>query len=227
MELKGRLKILAELLTSAKTFADVGCDHGYLSKYMLEQGLCETLIFSDVAVGSLQKAETLLAPYVETGRAKGVLGNGFFGVPNTTEEVLIAGMGGEEIYAILSDKHYGFIPEKFVFQPMQNAEKVRAYLLENGGFITRDFTFEADGKLYDVICGRKKKDGETQEYTKTEIEFGKDNVRLLPKAFVRRLRKKIDDTKTYLAADDLKEESKKKILTQREKMQGVLRGENR
>ena len=110
-----RIDTLCSYLKRTTTFADVGCDHGYCSQYMLKNGLCEFAYLSDISKGSLQKAQTLLQSYIDEGKAKAVLGNGFFGVPKDTEEVLIAGMGGEEIVEILSHETYGFIPEKFVF----------------------------------------------------------------------------------------------------------------
>ena len=124
-----RIETLCSLLGKAKTFADVGCDHGYCSEYMLKNDLCEKAILSDISKGSLAKAEELLAEYIADGRAVSVLGDGFLGVPADTEEVLIAGMGGSEIVSILSDKKYGFIPKRFVFQPMHDAEKLRRYLI--------------------------------------------------------------------------------------------------
>ena len=117
-----RIDTLCALLDKVKTFADVGCDHGYFSEYMLENGLCEKAILSDVSKGSLAKAETLLAPYIRQGRAISVLGDGFYGVPSDVDEVLIAGMGGSEIVSILSNEKHGFMPKRFVFQPMHDAE---------------------------------------------------------------------------------------------------------
>lgn len=64
-------------------------------------------------------------------------------------------MGGHEIVDILSDEKYGFLPERFVFQPMHDAEMLRRYLIGAGAFLERDFTFK-DGKFYDVIAGRKR-----------------------------------------------------------------------
>ena len=58
-----RIRILCSHLTPAETFADVGCDHGYMSEYMLKNGLCEKLYFSDVSKGSLEKAKKLLRGY--------------------------------------------------------------------------------------------------------------------------------------------------------------------
>ena len=106
-----RIDTLCSLLTKADVFADVGCDHGYCSEYMLKNGYCQKAILSDISKGSLAKAEKLLAPYIRQGKAVSVLGDGFFGVPKDVDEVLIAGMGGSEIVSILSDGKHGFMPK--------------------------------------------------------------------------------------------------------------------
>ena len=69
-----RIDTLCGLLSKTDVFADVGCDHGYCTEYMLGHGFCERAIFSDVSKGSLAKAERLLAPYVRAGKAVSVLG---------------------------------------------------------------------------------------------------------------------------------------------------------
>ncbi|MBQ8323419.1 MAG: SAM-dependent methyltransferase [Clostridia bacterium] len=218
-----RIDTLCSFLKRAESFADVGCDHGYCSEFVLENGLCDKVIFSDVSKGSLQKAQTLLARYVKEGRAVGVLGDGFYGVPNDTEEVLIAGMGGSEIVSILSDKKYGFIPKYFVFQPMHDAEKLRRYLVENGARIERDFTFE-DGKFYDLIVGGKAS-GERQSYTDAEYEFGKENLSEMPDAFKKRTEKQIKNIDKYLLQPTLQEESRAELAKRQARLKGVLHGE--
>ena len=221
-----RIETLCSLLKPTTTFADVGCDHGYCSEYMLKNGLCEFAILSDISKGSLEKATTLLAEFVKNGKAKGVLGNGFFGVPKDTEEVLIAGMGGEEIVAILSHERYGFMPEKFVFQPMLNPDKLRAYILDNGGFIERDYTFFADGKFYDVIVGRKRREtDEKQAYNAWEIEFGRDNLIERGDAFLTRIARKLYDIDGFLGREGLQEKSKIELLERRARFERVLNNE--
>ncbi len=220
-----RIDTLCSLLERCKTFADVGCDHGYCSEYMLQNGLCEKAILSDISKGSLAKAEKLLAPYIRSGKAVSVLGDGFFGVPKDIEQVLIAGMGGSEMVLILSDKKYGFMPKRVVFQPMHDGEKLRRYILENGGYIERDFTFE-DGKFYDVICGRRLKENETpQRYTDAEFEFGAENLQSFPLAFVKRTEKQLKNLDVYLNNPQLQEESREELMKRKEILQGVLRGE--
>ncbi len=221
-----RIDTLCSLLTPARIFADVGCDHGYCTEYMLKNNLCGRAIFSDVSKGSLAKAEALLAPFVEEGRARGVLGDGFFGVPSDVDEVLIAGMGGSEIVSILSDEKRGFLPKRFVFQPMHDGEKLRRYVVEKGGYIERDFTFE-DGKFYDVLVGESEKRGGQvcDEYTDAAYEFGRDNLRDMPEAFVKRTKKQLANIGKYLLQPNLQEESKRALEERRARLQGVLNGE--
>lgn len=220
-----RIDTLCSLLEPARSFADVGCDHGYCSEYMLKNGLCERVIFSDVSKGSLAKAQLLLQAFVDEGMAKGVLGDGFFGVPKDTEEVLIAGMGGSEIISILSHKKYGFMPKRFVLQPMHDSEKLRRYLLENGGYIERDFTFE-DGKFYDVLVGGKADEAhQTKAYSECEYEFGRENLETLPTAFIKRTKKQIANVEKYLKIPSLQEESKQELLAKKRRLEGGLQGE--
>ncbi len=221
-----RIDTLCAHLRGGRLFADVGCDHGYCTEYMLKNGLCERAIFSDVSRGSLAKAETLLAAYVAEGRAVGVLGDGFFGVPKDADEVLIAGMGGSEIISILADERHGFMPKRFVFQPMHDSDKLRRYILANGGYLERDYTFE-DGKFYDLLVGGKRKDGGQvcDEYTETEYEFGRENLRKRPQAFLARTKKQIENIEKYLTQPSLQAESKEALLARKERLEGVLKGE--
>lgn len=218
-----RIDTLCSLLVPCKSFADVGCDHGYCSEYVLKNGLCEQVIFSDISKGSLQKAQTLLAPFVDGGKAKGVLGGGFYGVPNTTEQVLIAGMGGVEIVSILSDKKYGFMPQRFVFQPMHDTEKLRRYILENGGYIARDFTFE-DNKFYDVLVGGKADETHlTLPYTDAEYEFGRENLQEKGEAFVKRTKKLIKNIDKYLKVPTLGKESQAELIQRRARLTEAIK----
>ena len=115
----GRLREICSRLCKTAVFADIGCDHGYCTQYMLGNGLCEKAYISDISRGSLRKAEILLAEHIRAGRCFPVCADGLEGLPEPCDLVLIAGMGGEEIVRILSSG----IPPRFVLQPMKNSEK--------------------------------------------------------------------------------------------------------
>lgn len=219
-----RIDALCALLEKTDVFADVGCDHGYCTEYMLKNGLCERAIFSDISKGSLAKAEKLLSAFVVAGRATPVLGNGFFGVPKDVGEVLIAGMGGSEIVGILSDKTHGFIPKRFVFQPMHDSEKLRRYILEQGGYIERDFTFQ-DDKFYDVLVGGMAENKTTLAYTDAEYAFGRENLQKRPQAFLARTEKQLKNIDKYLAIPSLQAQSREELGIRKARLQGVLNGE--
>ena len=166
-----RLQTLCGELLPCVLFADVGCDHGYMAQYMLENSLCERAYISDISFASLQKACTLLSDYILSGKIQSFCCPGLEQIPRDAEQVLIAGMGGEEIVKILSD---GFLPPKLVLQPMKNAEKVRAFLLGRGYALLHDHTFYADKKFYDLI--KAVKGGKQEEYNKDMLSFGRENI---------------------------------------------------
>ena len=218
-----RIDTLCGLLVKTEIFADIGCDHGYCTEYALENGICDFAVFSDISKGSLAKAEKLLRRFVEQGRAKGVLGDGFRGVAKDTGEVLIAGMGGSEIVHIFSHPEYGFLPKRFVLQPMHDSEKLRRYLIAQGAYIERDFTFR-DGKFYDVIVGGF--DGRAmQAYNAWEYEFGRENLEKRNADFLAQTEKRLKNVEEYLLREGLGEESIAELQARKERLQGVLSGE--
>lgn len=214
--MKKRIELLCSLLFPVSSFADVGCDHGYCSEYMLSNGLCEDVIISDVSRGSLKKAETLLSRYVKEGKCRSNLGDGLRGIPKETELVLIAGMGGMEIVSILKE---GFLPKNFVFQPMKNTKELRQFLLANGAGIERDFTF-FDEKYYDVLCGTRK--GDTI-YSPLEYEFGRENLRERSADFLAFLAEK-NKRDAALLKGELPVAAREEICARVRRREEVLRG---
>lgn len=162
-----RIRKLCSYLSFAESFADVGCDHGYCTEYMLKNSLCRSAIISDISPQSLQKAQNLLSGYIQSGVCTPVCCNGLTKIPPSTELVLIAGMGGEEIISVLDA---AFIPRNFVLQPMKNVPRLRQYLLSRGVRITRDSVFKSGKKYYFVLCGSQGGKGLT--YTPARLKFG-------------------------------------------------------
>lgn len=166
----GRIEEICYYIDECESFADIGCDHGYCTLHALKSGKCKKAIISDVSKKSLAKAERLLSSYIADGRCKSVCCDGLGGIDRECELVLIAGMGGMEIIKILTE---GFIPQRFIFQPMKNSEELRSFLIANGCKITADDIF-IDGKYYFIIKGERL--GGTKEYSKEELAFGRDSL---------------------------------------------------
>ncbi|MGN1060623.1 MAG: tRNA (adenine(22)-N(1))-methyltransferase [Candidatus Coproplasma sp.] len=193
----GRIEEICSYIDECESFADVGCDHGYCTLHALKSGKCKTAVISDLSAKSLSKAERLLEKYIAEGRCKSVCGDGLEGVDRECELVLIAGMGGMEIIKILTE---GFIPRRFIFQPMKNAEELRGFLIESGCKITVDDIF-CDGKYYFIIKGEKS--GGTKEYGKEELAFGRDSLKNpVFKEFAEEEIKKLSAFKLTLALEE-------------------------
>ena len=211
-----RIDKLCTYLFKCKTFADVACDHGYIAEYMLENGLCESAVVSDISEKCLNKAEKLLSKYIAAGKCRAVCCDGLKEIDRDTDLVMIAGIGGEEIIKILSE---GFIPESFIFQPMKNADTLRKYLLKNNCSIETDDIFTDGKKYYFIIKGGK---GHAQDYTAEQLLYGKDSLN--NPVFYKYLKEELNKKKSYLKSD-MTEESRSILTDQINRMEEVINGE--
>ncbi len=210
-----RQKIICSHIPAVEVLADVGCDHGYMTEYALKNGLCKRAYLTDVSAESLKKAETLLQKEIAEGRCFAVCCDGMKGLPALPDCAVIAGMGGEEILHVLQESG---IPSQFVLQPMKNAEKVRAFLVERGCEIFADYTFE-DGKWYDIIVG--KNEGGSQ-YGEWELLFGRDNLKNPSPAFYRRTKKERSDVYKRLKNPALSQKSREKLLEKLRRLEVIV-----
>lgn len=183
---------------------------------MLKNSLCERAIISDISQKCLNKAQVLLNKYIADGKCIPVLCSGLEKIDKSTDLVLVAGMGGEEIINILK---CAFIPENFVLQPMRNVREVREYLLQNGAEITRDDVFESGGKYYFVLCGRKS--GNKHTYTPAQLQFGKGDLHGTLGGY---LKDELAKKREYLNRD-LSGLSRARILEEINFIEGILSGE--
>ena len=207
-----RLEKIFALIPNCKVFADVGCDHGYIAFEMLKRGKAEKVIIADISKKCLSKAEQLLAPYIEQGKAVSVVADGFNGLPDS-EVGLVAGMGGEEICSILVNAKT--LPKTLVLQPMKNADKVRKCVVKMGYKLQKDFVFFSADKFYDIMLLSVGKDSLTDE----EIEFGRDNIKGNNPDFIKQLNAKICVINQVLANQNLSDETKEKLVKEKNKLE--------
>ncbi len=173
-----RLNEIYSLITNCNVFADVGCDHGFISQLVLQNQKANKVIISDVSKKSLKKAETLLKDYND--KVVSIVSDGFNNYNINPNQVVIAGMGGEEIIKILQATN--FIFERLILNPMKNVDKVRKFLHEKGYKIVKDYTI-FDGKFYDLIACERGSDS----YTELEYAFGRDNLIEKSSDFIKKL----------------------------------------
>ncbi|MDP4153982.1 MAG: class I SAM-dependent methyltransferase, partial [Bacillota bacterium] len=167
--LSPRLKLIASFVRNGAFFADVGTDHAYIPAWLIENGISEGGIASDVRQGPLENAQKTLLRCGAQKKVKLLLCDGIPKecIKNAKTDIIIAGMGGELICHILKDA--GDIKARLILQPMRDAPLVRAFLYENGYDITDEaLTLEGE-KLYDVMTAQK---SESVPYSDTDVLIG-------------------------------------------------------
>ena len=150
MDLGKRLAKVASLVLSADTMADVGCDHGYLSVYLIEQKRCSRMIAMDVNKGPLQKARENIdkygyGEYIETRLSDGLqqLQDG------EADGYICAGMGGPLALQILwNDRDKVSRMRQIILQPQSELWLVRRTLRQWGFVIEKEDAEYEDGKYY-------------------------------------------------------------------------------
>ncbi|MCI8811453.1 MAG: SAM-dependent methyltransferase [Oscillibacter sp.] len=152
LELTPRLQLLADMTPPGTRLADVGTDHAYLPIWLKLHGCVVSAIACDLRESPLAQAQ-------KTGRLYGAdgidfrLGDGLNVVaPEEADTIVIAGMGGENIAAILARAPWTADgSHRLLLQPMTRAEVLRAFLMDHGYAIQQEALVRDRGTLYPVI----------------------------------------------------------------------------
>ena len=149
---------MAEKINIGERVADVGTDHGYIPVWLIQNGICGTVIASDIKVGPLQTA-------VRTAKNSRVDDKIDFrlcsGLDKYTSDefdtAIIAGMGGETIINILEAAPWTR-DKRLIIQPQSKLPELRKWLFENQYRILDAELVYDTGRIYlvwVVIGGRE------------------------------------------------------------------------
>ena len=151
-----RLLALSRQVPRGARFADVGTDHARLPVWLLEQGVIEQAIATDLREGPLQRARQTAARHGLTERISFRLGDGLAPVrPEEADVIAIAGMGGETIASILETAAWTREGEHtFLLQPMTSVPDLRLWLAGPGFSIQREELIREGETLYHTMQAR-------------------------------------------------------------------------
>lgn len=163
-----RLKCIADH-THGKVTADIGTDHAYIPIKLAQDEVCEKLIASDIKEGPLEIARQNIKKHGLEDKIETRLGGGLSVLnENEADSIIIAGMGGEMIEAILKEgKKIAKAASLLVLQPMNSQYELRKYLINNGYVITDEDIAIEGFKVYNILMARA---GEQNAF-ETEIEY--------------------------------------------------------
>ena len=149
-----RLSLVASFVRQGSRVADIGTDHAYLPVELVNAGTCKTALACDLRKGPLQSAREHVRAAGLTDKIECRLGDGLSPVnAGEADDIVLAGMGGETIAAILAA--CPFIRDRklrVIAQPMTHPEDLRRFLWDNGFAILAERAVEEDGKAYLVLC---------------------------------------------------------------------------
>jgi tRNA (adenine22-N1)-methyltransferase len=156
MNLSPRLKKIADFVPINSIVADIGTDHGYVPKYLIDKGISKLVIATDISRGSLQKTIDYIREENLEDQIEARLGDGLEPIlPFQADTGVIAGMGGLLIVEIL-EKSMAVAKSlnRLILQPMVGSVELRRFL-HGAGFqiIDEDLVKEGD-KYYEIIVAK-------------------------------------------------------------------------
>ncbi len=183
VKLSRRLRAVAGMVTEGNTVCDVGCDHGFVSIYLVQRGISPRAIAMDVNEGPLRAAgehvrEYGLEGYIETRLSDGVAALS----AGEADTLVCAGMGGRLMRRIMEEgKEKIRQMREAILQPQSEIRMVREYLREEGYSIVDENMVLEEGKYYPIIkavkaikalpgAGGKKQSGEREDAGWQQIE---------------------------------------------------------
>ena len=153
MELTPRLRAVAELVPAGASIADIGTDHAYLPVWLLLEGKITRAIAADLREGPLNRAKLTAKEYNCTENIAFRLCDGLSGIaPEEADTIVIAGMGGETIAAILEQAAWTK-NERYtlILQPMSAQNDLRRWLWQQGYDIKYERIICEGDKLYNIL----------------------------------------------------------------------------
>ena len=152
LKLPLRLMAIAGFIEKGASVADIGTDHGYLPVYLAQNGLARSIIACDISAGSLETARRSADKYNVSDKITFVVAPGLSGIDEAnTDTIVISGLGGETIAAILEasprTKRGGVT---LILQPQSKLNELCLFLRENG-YIIQEAKLVCDNNRFYVI----------------------------------------------------------------------------
>ncbi len=147
-----RLLACSKLIKGRKA-VDVGTDHGYLAAYLITENICESCVACDVNEKPLACATETVSKLGLQDQISIVLSDGLDNIcPDGVTDVIMAGMGGELISALLEKADWLKKNRvNLVLQTMTKPEVLRKWLYDNNFQVEREIACEDGRFVYSVM----------------------------------------------------------------------------
>ena len=225
MELSARLKAVAGMVTKGNRVCDVGCDHGYISIYLVKNDVSPYVYAMDVNKGPLLRAKEHILDYGYADKIETILSDGLVALEDRDSDALIcAGMGGKLIIKILTEGMEQVLKmRELVLQPQSEIHLVREYLRNQGFYIDKEDMIFEDGKYYPmmhVIIESEKQNEDNPVFDKFGPCLLKEKHPVL-KDFLEYTKSTLDEINTRLVSEEQTDKITKRIEELKEQQKEV------
>lgn len=201
MNLSKRLLMNVSLVPEGAKVADIGCDHGYASIWLITERIARRVIAMDINEGPLCRARKHIKDAGLEGQIECRLSNGTEKiVPGEVDTLMIAGMGGPLMRDILTEGEEVLAQvTTLVLQPQSEIHVVRHFLAENGFTIQKEKICREDGKYYFALQAvRGQESGVETPREEWQFRYGTYLVKTGDEVFRQYLEKERDTYRTIL-----------------------------
>lgn len=147
-----RLLACAAYVGKGERVADIGCDHGYLGIYLLQNGIAESIIAADIRPIPLESAIRNAVKFGCREKMSFYLSDGVKKIPHDFDTMICAGMGADTMISILAsapwlkNEHY-----RLILQCQSKTHELRRYLSDNGWYLSHEAVVRDGRFLYTVM----------------------------------------------------------------------------
>jgi tRNA (adenine22-N1)-methyltransferase len=157
VKLSPRLDAIAKFIENGAAVIDVGTDHGYIPVYLALNNIAQRIIATDLRKGPLERAKATAGEYCVFDRIEFIQTDGLKGITGASgdpaiDTVILAGLGGETIAAILEAARWPLVNGvRLILQPQSKLSVLSNWIDSNGCAIFDETLVEDEGRIYTVL----------------------------------------------------------------------------
>jgi len=176
-----RLAAIAAMVPPKSVVADIGSDHGLLIKHLLSQDIITKAYATDNKIGPYNR---LKREFQSDARVSVYLADGLTSLPSNVDTIVIAGIGGKLIGAILErgiDKLASVT--RIIVSPHNQVDEIRWRLSRLRFQIVDEDIVEEDHTFYDIIVWERG----MVSYSEQECRWGPLNLTRCTETLIKRM----------------------------------------
>lgn len=170
-----RFSVILSYVNNSSIAADIGSDHGKLAVLLIQQGKASHVYATDINIKPLEKTILAVKKYGLSEFITPILTDGLSGMDDLPlTDIIIAGMGGENISSIIEKCAFFRHDINFVLQPMTRAGELRKFLYSKNFNIISETLVEDNNRIYPII--KTSFDGVSRAYSPVDLVLGRFNI---------------------------------------------------